>query len=65
LYKQKKSRYSKGVSDSSEESSESSFDSDREETLFMTVKTNIDEDKWKEMMDSKGGESVIEQFNPF
>jgi len=51
-YKQKKSLYSKGVSDSSEESSERSYDSDREETFFMVVKTNIDEDKGKEMMDS-------------
>jgi hypothetical protein len=45
------SLYSKGVSDMSEESNESSFDSDREENIFMEIKTNIDEDKWKEMMD--------------
>jgi hypothetical protein len=57
-YKQKKSLYSKGVSDSSEESSESSFDSDREETLFMEIETKIDEDKGKEMMDSKEEENV-------
>jgi hypothetical protein len=35
-----------------------SFDSDREETLFMEIETNIDEDKGKEMMDSKEEENV-------
>ena len=44
-YKYNKNLYSKGVSDSSKERSESSFDSDREETLLMEIETNIDEDK--------------------
>jgi hypothetical protein len=37
----------------SEESNEISYDSDREEYLFILVKTNIFEDKGKEMMDSE------------
>jgi hypothetical protein len=60
-YKQKKSFYSKGVSDSSEESNESSSGSDREETLFMEIETKIDEDK--EMMDSEEGETLKQMDN--
>lgn len=54
-YKQNKSLYAKGVSDSSEETSDLNFNSDREETLCMEIKTNIDvlenEDKGKETID--------------
>jgi hypothetical protein len=57
-YKQKKNLYSKWVSDSYEERSESSFNSDREETPFMVIKTNIYEEKGKEMMDSKEEKNV-------
>jgi hypothetical protein len=51
-YKKKKSLYSKGVNDSSEERS---FDSDREETLFMKIEIKIDEDM--EMIDSEEEEN--------
>jgi len=57
-YKQKKSLYAKGISDLFEESIERSSDSNREETLFMEIKTNIVEDKRKEMMDLEEEENV-------
>jgi hypothetical protein len=46
------------VIDSFEERNETIFDSDREETLFMEIEINIDEDKGKEMMVSEEEEDA-------
>jgi hypothetical protein len=48
----------KEVSDLSEESSENGFYNDREEILFMEIKTNIDEDKGIETMESEEEKNV-------